>query len=368
VLASSLVGGLALSQEEGQALSQEEGQAEGGETRGSPAPVSPQEADRAAEATPVPAAGSLAALEAEIREEFPTRDDVQQAFRQIAGRFTAYAVRHVTKPDAARARALAAEVLLLGRDRSGARRQWTAMVDLGQRPEDRAWGLFLLGSHRLLTGNYKSAGEAFERVRDEYPKSAWMPSAMRALRYVELQRTRKMPEFSQTFRFGDQELKLTNASLAGKVTMIYFWRATTPKHDEFVEAVARDPQASIDNAAKDFPILEGELVVLGVNLDRDPGVFRAAMKKLAVPWPQVCDGKGFKTPLAEALAIPRSPQWLVVGPRARIWYLGSDVQEFYGLASRAMRFHRVTLEAAQKKAQTPPEKAPEKPPEKKSGE
>ena len=302
------------------------------------------------EEAPSRPAVTLGALEKEIRAEFPVRDDVQQAFREIAARFTDYAVRNPTSPDTGRARALAAEVLLLGGDRRGALGQWNAMVDLGPGPDDRARGLFLLGSHRMLRGRLQEAGATFKRLGSEYPDSLWASSVVRSLKYLELQRTRDVPELSQVFRRGEEEVRLTTESLDGKITMIYFWRSSTPKHGEFVETVARDPRASIDQALKEYPILEGKLVVLGVNLDRDPGVYEAAMKRLAVPWPQAFDGKGFATPLAEAFAVVRCPQWLVVGPRRRIWYLGPDVQKFYTYASEAMKRHRVALEAAQEQA------------------
>jgi hypothetical protein len=157
-----------------------------------------------------------------------------------------------------------------------------------------------------------------------------------------------MPAFSETFRVGDTVSTHSLQSCRGKVLLLYFWRASTPGLAAFVETVARDPKASLDQAVKDYPVLEGEIVLLGVNVDRDARAFEDAVARWHVPWPQHHDGKGFETPLAELLAIPRTPHWVAVDPAGRIWYLGADVEQFYAHASELMRRHRIALEKGER--------------------
>ncbi len=338
-------------------------------------PVAPAKAVAQGEAEGIPA--SLAELRATLERTYPTRDAVQGAHRKITGRLRKYLETHPTAQDAGEAQALLAEVSLLGGDPASARAAWLAMIGAGPRDEDRARGLSLLATHDWMRGKRAEAGRRFRQLQTQFPKSPFAKSAERPLRFLALldDPQRPVPAFEGRFEPGFEAVsadgpvgprKWAREDLAKKVVFIFFWRSSTKDHQKFIHKFARDEKASLDQAIGKYPILEGEVEVLGVNLDLDKVAYRAAVEKWRVPWPQLHDGKGFETELAKTFGITRAPHWAVLAPaggKFRIWYLGDNEQAFYQFASKALKTRRIALEKAleaEKKAAADAKKGPKK--------
>ena len=288
--------------------------------------------------------GSYAQLVASLEKEYPDRDSIQQSYQAVAERLREFIQSNSASPKLAQARSLCAEVLMLGGDRSGAIFQWKAMAADSSNPVGQAQGLYLLASDSFLRDESDRAREYFARLVDGFPSSDWAAKAKGPLRYLALLTSRDMPAFEVVVRKGGKKAKLNLINLAGKVTLVHFWRSDTAKHGQFIETLGRNPESSLEQAVRKYPVLKGKVMIFGVNLDTDKGAFETARDRWRIPWAQLHDGKGFSSPLVKTLGIPRAPHWLVLGPRGRIWYLGADLDKFYAYASEALKRHRVALE------------------------
>ena len=216
-------------------------------------------------------------------------------------------------------------------------------------PEGQARGLYLLAADCFLRDETDKAQRHFSRLTGVFPRSAWATRSKSSMRYLAIQTSRSMPAFEVTVKRGGKKAKLNSTNLAGKVTLVHFWRSDTANHGAFIETLGRNPDSSLEQAVKEYPVLRGKVVIFGVNLDTERKIFETARDRWKIPWAQVHDGKGFETPLARALGIPRSPHWLVLGPAGRVWYLGADLDKFYAYASEALKRHRIALEKKKKK-------------------
>lgn len=296
-----------------------------------------------------PVAEAFERLVAKLQEQYPDRDSVQQSYRDVEALLGEFIQANPASKKLAEARALCAEVLLLGGDRVGAVKHWTLMSVNSEDPEGQARGLYLLAADCFLRDETDKAQRHFSRLTGVFPRSAWATRSKSSMRYLAIQTSRSMPAFEVTVKRGGKKAKLNPTNLAGKVTLVHFWRSDTANHGAFIETLGRNPDSSLEQAFKEYPVLRGKVVIFGVNLDTERKIFEAARDRWKIPWPQVHDGKGFETPLARTLGIPRSPHWLVLGPAGRVWYLGADLDKFYAYASEALKRHRIALEKKKKK-------------------
>ena len=288
--------------------------------------------------------GSYAQLVESLEKEYPDRDSIQQGYRTVAERLREFIQSNSSSSKLAQARSLCAEVLIIGGDRSGAIFQWKAMAEDSRDPVGQGQGLYLLASDSFLRDESDRAREYFARLVDGFPRSDWAAKSKGPLRYLALLTSRNMPAFEVVVRKDGKKAKLNLINLAGKVTLVHFWRSDTAKHGQFIETLGRNPESSLEQAVRKYPVLKGRVVIFGVNLDTDKDAFEAARDRWKIPWAQLHDGKGFSSPLVKTLGIPRAPHWLVLGPRGKIWYLGSDLDKFYAYASEALKRHRIALE------------------------
>ena len=288
--------------------------------------------------------GSYAQLVESLEKEYPDRDSIQQGYRTVAERLREFIQSNSSSSKLAQARSLCAEVLIIGGDRSGAIFQWKAMAEDSRDPVGQGQGLYLLASDSFLRDESDRAREYFARLVDGFPRSDWAAKSKGPLRYLALLMSRNMPAFEVVVRKDGKKAKLNLINLAGKVTLVHFWRSDTAKHGQFIETLGRNPESSLEQAVRKYPVLKGRVVIFGVNLDTDKDAFEAARDRWKIPWAQLHDGKGFSSPLVKTFGIPRAPHWLVLGPRGKIWYLGSDLDKFYAYASEALKRHRIALE------------------------
>lgn len=279
-----------------------------------------------------------------LEKEYPERDSVQQGYLAVSSRLEEFIKSNPTSPELAQAHALCAEVLLIGGDRGRATGHWQTMAEKSGDPEGQAWGLYLLATDHYLREESVRAQGFYSRLVDEFPRSQWAEKARAPLRYLALLASRDMPAFELVVKRGGKKAKLNLSNLAGKVTLVHFWRSDTAKHGEFIETLGRNPDSSLEQAIKKYPVLRGKVMIFGVNLDTDRKSYEEARDRWNIPWAQVHDGKGFATPFAKTLGIPRVPHWLVLGPGGKIWYLGADIDKFYAYASEALKRHRIALE------------------------
>ena len=296
-----------------------------------------------------PSADAFELLVGSLQKQYPDRDSVQQSYREVAARLEEFIKANQASEKLAEARSLCAEVLLIGGDRAGAVRHWTSMSVNADDPEGQARGLYLLAADCFLRDETEKAQRHFSRLTGVFPKSDWAVRAKSSMRYLALKESRNMPAFEVTVKRGGKKAKLNLSNLAGKVTLVHFWRSDTANHGAFIETLGRNPDSSLEQAIKKYPVLRGKVVIFGVNLDKEKKLFEEARERWNIPWAQVHDGKGFETPFAKTLGIPRSPHWLVLGPAGRVWYLGPDLNKFYSYASEALKRHRIALEKKKKK-------------------
>ncbi|MEE3053199.1 MAG: thioredoxin-like domain-containing protein [Planctomycetota bacterium] len=290
------------------------------------------------------AGGAYERLARSLEKEYPDRDSVQQGYLAVAARLEEFIKSNPASPELAKVRSLCAEVLLIGGDRGRAIGHWQVMAEDRRDPEGQARGLYLLATDYYLREESARARELYSRLVDGFPRSEWTEKARIPLRYLELLASRDMPAFELVVKRGGKKAKLNLSNLAGKVTLVHFWRSDTAKHGEFIETLGRNPDSSLEQAIKKYPVLRGKVMIFGVNLDTDRKSYEEARDRWNIPWAQVHDGKGFATPFAKTLGIPRVPHWLVLGPGGKIWYLGADIDKFYAYASEALKRHRIALE------------------------
>lgn len=287
----------------------------------------------------------------ELRRAYPDRDSMELNFQKAADMLKAFIQKHPTTPEAAQARALAGEVLLLGGDNAAARRHWEALARFGPGDEDRARGLYLLGDHYFLRDSqnaarqekYLNAAHAYFRALEErFPETRWAQAARKPLRYLGILRQKALPSFEASFHVENKQIQVTSASLRGKLLILVFWRSNTQGQGGFEATLARDLASTLDK----YPELQGRVEVLGVNLDRDRAAFETAVARWGILWPQNHDGKGFQSSLAELVGIPRVPHLAVVSPEGELLYLGADTKVFFARATQALRECRKAVPAA----------------------
>ena len=215
---------------------------------------------------------------------------------------------------------------------------------------DRALGLYRLGAYYFFRQRYVpsepravSASYYWSELIAKYPDSSWSRSIARPMRYLSYLAGTATIEFDGSFQRGDEELRVTSKQLAGKLILINFWASSLPDQQGFETGLVKDMRSSIE----EYPVLDGHIEVLGVNLDRKREAFEKAVLDWKIPWPQAHDGKGFETPLATQFAVPRLPHWCVITPEGNLSYLGGNKKDFYREATRAMKSLRVELEKRQ---------------------
>jgi hypothetical protein len=230
------------------------------------------------------------------------------------------------------ARFLAVEFYrLAGADRE-ARVELQEIAAAGPTDGDRAKALYLLGEEYFLreayvprasrTGRTRASAYAYWiQLGERFPQSPWAREVERPLRYLRLLRGAPAPAFAGRFVVPpamDRGLELTPEALKGRVLLASFWRSDNPAEREFqVELAAR--LASLRGRTSAAPV-----EVVGVNLDLDRKACEKAIEEWDLRRPQLHDGKGFATPLAEAFGIPRVPHWLVLDGEGKVAYLGAD--------------------------------------------
>jgi hypothetical protein len=235
-------------------------------------------------------------------------------------------------PEAAdQARFLAAEILFLGGDAIGGRALLEEIASESPQIEHRAKALYLLGEYYFHRFLYLSQAAEKKKARDKafeiwkalcrrYSESPWCGKAALPLRYLELRQGGEAPAFGGKFRSKEGEKEYSPEDLKGKVLVLDFWRSSTPGQKDFETKFAKD----LLQILKEFPALQGRVLVLGVNLDARSVDFEAAVRDWEIPWLQHHDGLGFETPLAGLFAIPSEPHWAVVSPEGKVAFLGSD--------------------------------------------
>ncbi len=114
---------------------------------------------------------------------------------------------------------------------------------------------------------------------------------------------------------------LSLASLKGKVVLLDFWNA----------ASVRDPR--VPNVLKDLEKEYGEqgLQIVGINLDTDAELAKTAAKERGMDWPQMFDGKGWKSDAALRYAVESVPYQILIDADGKIAALRVFLLDDYGV-------------------------------------
>jgi hypothetical protein len=217
-------------------------------------------------------------------------------------------------------------------------------------PPAKAVALYRLGAYYFFRERYVptepravSASYYWGELIAKFPDSEWSRSVARPMRYLVYLAGSAAVDFEGTFQHGDEEVRVTSKRLTGKLILLNFWASSLPDQKDFETGLVKDMRSSIE----EYPVLDGNIEVLGVNLDTSREVFEKAVLDWQIPWPQAHDGRGFETSLATQFAVPRLPHWCVITPDGKLAYLGGNKKAFYREATRAMKSLRVELESRQ---------------------
>ncbi len=303
----------------------------------------------------VPERASLTDLTGRLGREYPDRDAVLRGGDAVPRALLEFAEKHADDitlaADVGRARQLAAEALLVQGRRAEALRVYSDLVSAGPLDTHRALALFVLGELQFLRERYVSKGRRLAAdyywglLTRRFPQSDWAGRAERPMRYIDFlsgfpKGGRKAPAFVGTFEqaaapgLALEKRSYSTEGLRGKVVLLEFWTAAVPGRGERVKTLA----AGLASNLEEYPDLEGKIQALGVNLDTSRELFDSAIAAWGTPWPELHDGQGFRTPLAEAFAIPRVPQWVVIeASGGRVVHIGADYDRFLAAASRELR-------------------------------
>ena len=292
----------------------------------------------------------LARLRELLTQRYPGRDDVRRSWQDIARILIEYQASHTEAADLSEAAFLLGEIYVVGGRGDTAKSEWRRLSEKAERAADRARALFLLSSEAFVSGDLRGSLLPLQKLRRQYPdQERWQRASERLWGYFEILRKKKLPDFRAQFRAGDKTRKISEQSLRGKVTLLYFWRSTSPKHDQLEEKLSRSPVHSVPAILDANPILRKRVEVLGVNLDKDSRRFERALALWRIVWPQLHTGEGFETPLVKRLGVPRCPAWMVIGPDLDIAYYGFEVDQFYAHGSAQLESLRASLEKKKRK-------------------
>ena len=315
-----------------------QGEGAGADAGGGPDAGPPDLGPPGAEA-PLPRDG-FAVLEARLREDFPDRRSVEERGDRLVTSLWEYLATAPDGPDATRARSLLAEILMLLGERPRALALLDEVARFGEGDARRARALYLLGEDRFFQEEYlrrelrsgrvlPGAADYWRPLAERFADSPLAAAVARPLRYFDLLEgaqslTFEVPAFEATPDLDGKAVEFSSASLRGKVVVLDFWRSSTRGQDEFERSFAVDLAQWAENEAG----IRGKFQVLGINLDKDRARFEEARSAWEIPWPQLHDGKGFSTPLAELFAIPRLPHRVVISTEGRLVFIGAEFEPF----------------------------------------
>ncbi len=228
-------------------------------------------------------------------------------------------------------RLLAAEVLDAVGEPAKARARWqqiatTTRDDVASELKGRAF--FEMGLHYLLRERYRDAWKYWRHLESLAPKAPFTRTAKRYEPFLQMVDSGgEVPDFKADFGKGVGVKKLSE--LRGHWVLLDFWKSTVPNAFSDAEhyRVALD---QIRNAGWDG-------VLLSVNLDSDLKSYKSALKNWMVDyhpahggapyrvrifdWPKFRDSRGFKSPIVQALALPRVPMQLLVDPEGKLRFI-----------------------------------------------
>ena len=141
---------------------------------------------------------------------------------------------------------------------------------------------------------------------------------------------------------------LTSQMLLGRVVVVDFWATWCGP------CVAEMPHMK-ELYDKYSP---AGMVMLGVSLDSDKAKAEQFAKDRGLPWPQNCEGKGWKTPMANAWGVNSIPRTFVIAPDGTVLWAGHPAQLDQPLED-AMIKYRAVLQRTLKSEQAAPKKADE---------
>ena len=318
----------------------------------------------AASAAPSSAVGALDAFVSRLRTEYRDRLSVGREAARLGGevRELVSAVLLEAAPEDSEPDAIVARESAVGRGLLVAADLFLAAGDTSQgldafrqasqqgAPETRALALYRLGEHYFFRRRYVpeqaravSANYYWKELAARFPDSKWSEAIERPRRYLDTLGGGRTVHFDGTFRRGAEQARYSSETLAGKLVILNFWSTTLPDQKAFEAGLAKDMRSSIE----EYPVLDGQIQVLGINLDPSAEAYERAVRDWEIPWPQAHDGQGFETEVAVQLAIPRLPHWCVIAPDGNLLYLGGNKTAFYQQATVAMKSLRRKLQAAE---------------------
>ena len=166
---------------------------------------------------------------------------------------------------------------------------------------------YLLNRYFVLTvdADLKQAAELAALMVKAQPDNARLLFLRRQLDVLKKNRQgSKIPTFSATDLKGR---KVSNAQLDGKVNVVNVWATWSYQSGNI--------QSRLHKLRKTYG---SKLAIVTLCLDGDVKEVRRRVERDSIPWPVVCDGQMFQSPMATQLGIATVPALLVADKSGRI--------------------------------------------------
>ena len=136
---------------------------------------------------------------------------------------------------------------------------------------------------------------------------------------------RDAPDFAFT-SFTGEKLKLSD--LRGRYVLLDFWATWCGPCVSAIPAVRR---------LHDIYATDKRLVILGMNLDRDPESARRFVKDAQLPWTHGSLGSRSDNAVFTQYAISSVPAYVLIGPDGKLIFSATTVEEIGEAVRRALR-------------------------------
>ncbi|HAU36640.1 MAG TPA: hypothetical protein DCX07_02845 [Phycisphaerales bacterium] len=130
--------------------------------------------------------------------------------------------------------------------------------------------------------------------------------------------------------------RVTTQALAGGIIIVDFWATWCGPCMAEAEHMVK---LSRDYGPKGVQIL-------GVSLDRSAATMEKVATQKGFTWPQVCDGKGWKSPIAVAWGVRSIPRTFILSPEGEVVWVGHPAQIDKALAEAVDKYPTLVAERA----------------------
>jgi peroxiredoxin len=150
-------------------------------------------------------------------------------------------------------------------------------------------------------------------------------SKVKASRIKNLQIGNTPPDFTLTSSAG-KKINLKAESAKNKYTLVFFWASWCHKCEGEIPMLK---PVYAQHRAKGFE-------VIGVSVDTDESTWKTALQSNNMPWPQVCEFGGWKSPVSKAYQVNKTPNMFLLDKEMKIVLKPGSVAEVKAFLDKNM--------------------------------